>query len=364
MATHAPNPSQDPKNPQPQGMTRRGFLGTSLAAPLAAAPLLMSLEERALAAQTPAAAGAAPAKPAAAAPAKPADAGGDKPAKPAARPGDMPMGKIGNVKISRLICGGNLISGYAHSRDLIYVSPLLKHYFSDEKIMETWALCEEHGVNTMVAYPGDPRCVKVYLDYIKRGGKMQYLAQIRATPEDLKTGVSEARDAGAVGAFLLGNVADKWVRDGAAGRVGEIIGNIEAAGLIAGTAGHELRVPQAVEKAGFQPDFYVKTFHSTDYWSKQRPDQTKDVVDNYGCDNYWCQNPPETAAFMATVKRPWIAYKVLAAGALKPKAGFRYAFENGADYVLVGMFDFQIAEDAALTHDIVAATQKRARPWA
>ena len=26
----------------------------------------------------------------------------------------MPMGKIGNVQISRLICGGNLISGFAH----------------------------------------------------------------------------------------------------------------------------------------------------------------------------------------------------------------------------------------------------------
>ncbi|MHC4728809.1 MAG: hypothetical protein ACYS17_16450 [Planctomycetota bacterium] len=43
----------------------------------------------------------------------------------------LPAGKIGNVKISRIICGGNLIGGYAHSRDLIYVSSLLNHYFFD-----------------------------------------------------------------------------------------------------------------------------------------------------------------------------------------------------------------------------------------
>ena len=39
----------------------------------------------------------------------------------------LPSGKIGDVTISRLICGGNLIGGYAHSRDLTYVSTLLKH---------------------------------------------------------------------------------------------------------------------------------------------------------------------------------------------------------------------------------------------
>jgi len=36
----------------------------------------------------------------------------------------LPTGKIGDVTISRIICGGNLISGFAHSRDLIYVSDL------------------------------------------------------------------------------------------------------------------------------------------------------------------------------------------------------------------------------------------------
>jgi hypothetical protein len=80
----------------------------------------------------------------------------------------------------------------------------------------------------------------------------------------------------------------------------------------------------------------------------------------------WCTCPEETIAFMKTVPRPWIAFKVLAAGAIHPRDGLRFAFENGADFANVGMFDFQVREDALLTRDLIAGILKkgRARPWA
>ena len=77
-------------------------------------------------------------------------------------PNKLPAGKIGKVNISRIICGGNLINGFAHARDLLYVSSLLRHYFTDEKIMETWEKCEENGINTMVS--------TVYSPYAKDQG--------------------------------------------------------------------------------------------------------------------------------------------------------------------------------------------------
>ncbi|HYG34763.1 MAG TPA: hypothetical protein VEC99_08270, partial [Clostridia bacterium] len=93
------------------------------------------------------------------------------------------------------------------------------------------------------------------------------------------------------------------------------------------------------------------------------PDQMKEVIDNYSIDNYWCMDPKETIAYMSEVKRPWIAYKVLAAGAIRPQAGLQYAFENGADFAAVGMFDFQIAENVAVTSKVITATQNREREW-
>jgi hypothetical protein len=124
----------------------------------------------------------------------------------------LPAGKIGDVTISRLICGGNLIGGYAHSRDLVYVSPLLKHYFTDQKIFETLELCEESGVNTIITGTNSIGVLRKYWD--ERGGKIQWLAQCGARPDDLETDVKRAVDAGATGAFLIGNIGDEWSRAG------------------------------------------------------------------------------------------------------------------------------------------------------
>src|SRR4030042_958002 len=83
----------------------------------------------------------------------------------------LPAGQSGKVKISRIICGGNLIGGYAHSRDLTYVSALLKHYFTDEKIIETLEICEENGINTIITGSGSAELLKKYRE--ERGGTNQ-----------------------------------------------------------------------------------------------------------------------------------------------------------------------------------------------
>ena len=43
-------------------------------------------------------------------------------------------GTIGKVRISRLFLGGNLIGGWAHSRDLSYISSLFRAYNTEAKI--------------------------------------------------------------------------------------------------------------------------------------------------------------------------------------------------------------------------------------
>lgn len=45
---------------------------------------------------------------------------------------------------------------------------------------------------------------------------------------------------------------------------------------------------------------------------------------------------------MAGIDLSWIAYKVLAAGRVEPETAFHYAPEGGADFLNVGMFDFQV----------------------
>jgi len=126
--------------------------------------------------------------------------------------------------------------------------------------------------------------------------------------------------------------------------------DIKANGKIAGIGGHSLEVIIACEKAGLKSDFYMKTLHRGDYWSanKQPPN-----------DNIWSVTPEKTIEFFKQVKRPWIAFKVLAAGAIHPREGFKYAFENGADFICVGMFDFQVRENVILAKDALNKTSPK-----
>lgn len=66
---------------------------------------------------------------------------------------------------------------------------------------------------------------------------------------------------------------------------------------------------------------------------------------------------------MKKIKKPWMAYKVLAAGAIHPMEVFDYAFKNGLDLILVGMFFFQIIQDAIFAREAIARNQVRQRAW-
>lgn len=270
---------------------------------------------------------------------------------------DMPMGKIGNVEISRLTAGGNLIGGFSHSRDLIYVSDLMKNYFTEQKILDTLKIYEQNGINTALLRLDD-KTLKVINRYWKEyNGKIQWIAQIKPEKANFTNfckDVDISIDNGAVGVYIQGQAGDSFVQKGDTKLLGKIIDYARDKGIIAGIGAHSIDVIIACEKEHIVPDFYMKTFHSLSYWSAK--------ADEFH-DNKWDLDPEKTKEVMKTVKVPWFAFKVLAAGAIHPKNGFDYAFNNGADFLCVGMFDFQVKEDAKIAIKMFNRNKDRARKW-
>ncbi len=265
-----------------------------------------------------------------------------EPAKPRPTSARPPMGRIGKLEVSRLICGGNLFSGFAHSGNLLYVADVLKHYFSDEKILETLQLCEESGINTTILRTDD-RIAGVLKRYRKeRGRKIQWIAQTYPKVENLKDNIKLAIDNGAVGAYAQGGIADTFVKDGKLELVAEVVSFIKQNGLLAGIGSHSMEVPILAEQQKIEADFYFKTINSAGY-------ETQDVRD--------------VAALMKTIHKPWIAFKVLGAGRVEPKDGFNLAFKSGADFVNVGMYDFQVEQNVGLVREVVQTHEKRDRIW-
>jgi hypothetical protein len=193
---------------------------------------------------------------------------------------------------------------------------------------------------------------------------MKWFAQIHADSTGGYSQIQRAVDEGVTGIHMNGDGAESLLAQGQFERVCESVELIKSNKCLAGVGAHDLRIIIECEKAKLGVDFYQKTFHSLDYYSAPRPDE-KDAKGAH--DNSWCDDPQAVIDFMATVKKPWIAFKILAAGALQLRAAFPYAFNSGADFVLVGMFDWQIEEDAKLARRVIASvtgpSSKRTRPW-
>ena len=255
----------------------------------------------------------------------------------------LQRGKFGEYEVSRLIIGGDPVSGIAHAGELVYQADFMKQYFDTPKILETLTLAEQNGINTLLMR-ADDRIISHYNMFKKeRGGTLQWIATTAPEQGDPAVSAKRARDNGAIAAYLHGGVADQLVKNGKVDEIGEIVEGLKKLGIMAGIGAHVLDTARACVHARIDPDFYMVTINRV---------------------NYYCSEAAEVGAFMRTIRKPWIAFKVLGAGRVKPQEGFRMAFERGGDFLAVGMFDWQIRDDVAHVQEMLANGFNRERDWA
>ena len=281
-------------------------------------------------------------------------------------------GKIGGLKLSRLILGGGMISGYAHPRDLVYLSGsngLMKAYNTPDRVRRTLTMAEKAGINTIII---NPLLINTVTDYWKTcNGKIQFITNCGYQgargdgPEKIAQGlVAGARmsvERGAASCFMRGEYTDDMATNDQHELFSNCLRQMKTLGVPIGIGCHEWKTVKYCLEHEIVPDYWMLTFNSRRYWSA-----TPSFGTNH--DNCWCTDPEGLRAYMQTVKQPWIAFKVLGAGAIHPRTGFPYAYNGGADFICAGMFDFQMVENVNLVNGMFdkgleKGFPDRRRPW-
>ncbi len=285
----------------------------------------------------------------------------------------MPKGRIAGHELGRLISGSNLISMNMHARDLDYVSNLARAYNTEERIFMTLKKCEELGCDSIVLKDHNFRHFRLADYWTKFGGKMVWHADIITRDiNDYERRVEQHLEFDPWSLYLWGGAADIWYHEGKKDNIIKAYEILRKYDLPVGIGAHRLEPIKFCEEQGLKPDYYIKTLHHDRYWSAHRSANRRFMEmyepnspqhEEYH-DNMFCHDHRETVEFMQDVTVPWIAFKVLAAGAIKPEDGIQYAFDSGADFICLGMFDFQVEDDARLIRKCVKKARKRKRPWA
>ncbi|MBE0654815.1 MAG: hypothetical protein IH594_13520 [Bacteroidales bacterium] len=231
---------------------------------------------------------------------------------------------------------------------------------------------EEQGVNAIVLKDHNFKQFNLKRYWSEWGGKMVWIADPITTEIDkFEKILVDHLELGASAAYIWGGSSDIWYHRGEYDNIVRALEIIKSYRIPAGIGAHRNEPIAFALKENLQPDFFFKTFHKDNYWSAH-PRENYEYMEMYEPnspdhnkyhDNLWCQHPEEMAEMMQNSDIPWIAFKVMAAGAISPKEGFDFAFQNGADFICAGMFDFQVDEDIRLFRESYAEAGNRQRPW-
>jgi hypothetical protein len=278
----------------------------------------------------------------------------------------MPCGKLGKAIVSRLVFDGDSLVGNVHSRDLKYVSRLAQTYQTPECLQETLRLAEANGINTVLGW-GEASVRK----FNASGGKMQFIARLSPAlaADKLAEAIKLNIDGGAIAHFTDPRETDELVRRDGIDPLAKVIETAAKFDLPIGVGTWAMPVVVACEAGNVPLDFYVKSFHADGYpTSRPTPPEVRDEYIQFTpgyFDNIWCAHPDQVIETFKSIVKPWLAIKVLAAGAIDPRTGLTYALEEGgADFAAVAMFDFLIEGNAQTVKRLIPrADEKRSRPW-
>jgi hypothetical protein len=247
--------------------------------------------------------------------------------------------KLGDSDITRLIIGGNPISGNSHMS--VELDEEMESYYTVENIKKTLFRCEESGINTMTLR-SDKHIFRLMKEYRNEGGKLQWIAQTVPETAPFESNVRMIMKNDPVAIFHHGTVTDALFKAGEYDELKRRIEILRKTGKPAGLCTHMPQVIEYAEEHKWNADFYMACVYNL-----SRVDRVSSAIT--GVSNteepFFEEDRPLMYKMIRSVNKPCLAFKILGAGrrcqsADTVKAAFAEAFANikPTDAVVVGMF--------------------------
>jgi hypothetical protein len=252
--------------------------------------------------------------------------------------------QLGALTTSKFILGSNPFSTFSHQGH--EVDQEMRRYFTTARIKEILHDAEAQGVNTLIAR-GDHHVMRLLFEYWEEGGSIQWLAQTCPELGSIEKGVQNAISGGAVGCHIHGGVMDNLLANNRLDEVPRAIALLKEAGLVAGIAGHTPEVFRWAEEHA-DVDYYMCSYYNP-IPRKDNPEHVRGFNEQF-----LTEDRDAMVATIATMRKPVVHYKVLAAGRNTPADAFAFVNRHlrPQDAVCVGIFPKDkpemLAEDIAL----------------
>lgn len=261
-------------------------------------------------------------------------------------PSALPTVRLGSHTVSRLIVGGNPVSGNSHVSHQVDLD--MRDYFTSANIKKLLHDCEAAGINTWQSR-GDRHIQRILNEYRMEGGSIQWIAQTASEYRSLEQNLSEVMRMKPVAIYHHGSETDRLWNGGKIDELRDRLKAIRQTGVPVGLGTHMPEVVERAESEGWDVDFYMMCVYRV---------VTSDTFD--------AVSREQMLALVAKVKKPCLIFKVYAASRNCASAEtrlealrivFRYA--KPSDAVVIGMFPKyteQVLENCRLMTQAIAST--------
>jgi len=271
----------------------------------------------------------------------------------------LPTVKLGPHAVTRLILGGNPIYGYSHFNKLL--SQHMTDWHTPPRVVELLERCEKAGINTWQNSYAERTLQDV--DRVRRAGvKFHWLCLGKPDWDRHPERIAEAAKRKPIGIAPHGALAERLHRQNKLTELTDLLKRIRDQGVLVGLSAHNPAVLELAEDKGWDVDYYMCCLY---YLTRPREESRKVLGEVLPLGEiYLPSDPPRMFRVIRSVKKPCLAYKVLAAGRrIGSPAEVRECFETAlknikpTDALIVGMyqqFGDQVGGNAALVRELCA----------